>query len=36
MALPDGCELTESHLVFWELVTEPLLADVDAHYERCC
>jgi hypothetical protein len=34
--LPDGCEMTGSHLVFWELATEPQLADVDAHYERCC
>jgi len=36
VALPDGCEMTGTHLVFWELATEPRLADVDAHYERCC
>jgi hypothetical protein len=36
VALPDGCELTDSHLVFWELATAAQLADVDAHYERCC
>jgi hypothetical protein len=36
VALPEGCELTESHLVFYELVTEPQLDDVEVHYERCC
>jgi hypothetical protein len=36
MALPDGCEVTESHLVFWELASEPQLDDVDKLYEFCC
>jgi hypothetical protein len=36
MALPDGCELTPTHLVFWELAPEPLLADTDKLYEFCC
>ena len=36
MALPDGCEMTGSHLVFWELATAAQVADVDGNYERCC
>lgn len=36
MALPDGCEVTPSHLVFWELANETQLADVDRLYEYCC
>jgi hypothetical protein len=36
MALPDGCELTGAHLVFWELATEPQLVDVEKLYEFCC
>jgi hypothetical protein len=36
MALPDGCEVTESHLVFWELATDAQLGDVDKLYEFCC
>jgi hypothetical protein len=36
MALPDGCELTESRLLFWELATELQLADRDKLYEYCC
>jgi hypothetical protein len=36
MALPDGCEVTGSHLVFWELATETQLEDVDKLYEFCC
>jgi hypothetical protein len=36
MALPDGCEVTESHLVFWELATDTQLDDVDKLYEFCC
>lgn len=36
MALPDGCELTSTHLLFWELATEPQLEDVDKLYEFCC
>lgn len=36
MALPDGCEMTGSHLVFWELATETQLADVEKLYEFCC
>ena len=36
MALPDSCELTDTHLVFWELATEQQVADVDKLYEFCC
>jgi len=36
MALPDGCELTPSHLVFWELATADQLVDTDRLYEFCC
>jgi hypothetical protein len=36
MALPDSCELTTTHLVFWELADERQLADVDRLYEYCC
>jgi hypothetical protein len=36
MSLPDGCEVTESHLVFWELSTENQLAETDRLYEYCC
>jgi hypothetical protein len=36
MALPDSCELTPTHLVFWELATEPQLNDTDKLYEFCC
>jgi hypothetical protein len=36
MALPDGCELTPTHLVFWELASETQLADTDKLYEFCC
>jgi hypothetical protein len=36
MALPDGCELTATHLVFWELATDDQLADVTKLYEHCC
>jgi hypothetical protein len=36
MALPDGCEVKGSHLVFWELATESQLDDVDKLYEFCC
>lgn len=36
MALPDGCEVTATHLVFWELAPETQLADVDKLYEFCC
>ncbi|HUZ08999.1 MAG TPA: hypothetical protein VMU76_02420 [Acidimicrobiales bacterium] len=36
MALPDGCEVTPTHLVFWELASEPQLADTDKLYEFCC
>jgi len=36
MALPDSCQLTPTHLVFWELASEPQLADTDKLYEFCC
>src|ERR1700730_6565972 len=36
MGLPDSCELTATHLVFWELATEAQLADTDKLYEFCC
>jgi hypothetical protein len=36
MALPDGCELTSTHLVFWELATPDQLGDTDKLYEFCC
>jgi hypothetical protein len=36
MALPDSCELTPTHLVFWELASEPQLEDTDKLYEFCC
>jgi len=36
MALPDSCMLTDTHLVFSELVTAEQLADADAIYEHCC
>jgi hypothetical protein len=36
MALPDTCEMTETHLVFWELASEAQLADADKLYEYCC
>ncbi|HEY2332220.1 MAG TPA: hypothetical protein VGH94_09880 [Acidimicrobiales bacterium] len=36
MALPDGCELTDTHLVFWELSTPAQLNDVEKLYEHCC
>jgi hypothetical protein len=36
VALPDGCELTATHLVFWELATEVQLGDVEKLYEFCC
>lgn len=36
MALPDGCEATATHLVFWELATLEQLADEDKLYEFCC
>lgn len=36
MSLPDGCEVTETHLVFWELSTEHQLAETDRLYEFCC
>jgi hypothetical protein len=36
MALPDSCELTATHLVFWELATETQLAETDKLYEFCC
>jgi hypothetical protein len=36
MPLPDSCQLTPSHLVFWELATPAQLADEDKLYEYCC
>jgi hypothetical protein len=36
VALPEGCQLTESHLLFWELATEGQLNDSDRIYEYCC
>lgn len=36
MALPDGCELTSTHLVFWELAVPAQLDDIDKLYEFCC
>ena len=36
MALPDSCELTATHLIFWELASEPQLADTAKLYEFCC
>jgi hypothetical protein len=36
MALPDSCELTPTHLVFWELAKETQLADTEKLYEFCC
>jgi hypothetical protein len=36
VALPDGCERTATHLVFWELATEAQLDDTDKLYEFCC
>jgi hypothetical protein len=36
MALPDGCEITAEHLVFWELATVDQLTDTDKLYEFCC
>ena len=36
MALPDGCEATDTHLVFWELATFEQLDDQDKLYEFCC
>jgi hypothetical protein len=36
MALPESCELTPTHLVFWELATETQLVDIDKLYEFCC
>jgi hypothetical protein len=36
MALPDSCMLTDTHLVFSELVTAEQLADADSVYEHCC
>jgi hypothetical protein len=36
VALPDSCELTASHLVFWELATRAQSEDVERLYEHCC
>lgn len=36
MVLPDGCEATATHLVFWELATPQQLADEEKLYEFCC
>jgi hypothetical protein len=36
MSLPDGCELAEGRLVFWEMATEEQLGEVDRLYEFCC
>ena len=36
MALPDSCELTPTHLLFWELATESQLTDTEKLYEYCC
>lgn len=36
MSLPDSCELTPTHLVFWEMATEAQLAQTDRLYEFCC
>jgi hypothetical protein len=36
MALPESCELTSTHLVFWELATAAQLTDTDKLYEFCC
>jgi hypothetical protein len=36
MTLPDSCELTDTHLVFWELSTPDQLADTEKLYEYCC
>ena len=36
MALPDSCELTQTHLVFWELASEAQLIDTEKLYEFCC
>lgn len=36
MALPDSCQLTPTHLVFWELASEPQLTDTEKLYEFCC
>jgi hypothetical protein len=36
MALPEGCELTQNHLVFWELASEAQLTDTEKLYEFCC
>ena len=33
MALPDSCELTPTHLIFWELASEPQSADTAKLYE---
>jgi hypothetical protein len=36
VTLPDSCELTPTHLVFWELASEPQLVDTEKLYEFCC
>jgi hypothetical protein len=36
MSLPTGCELTETHLVFWEMATESQLEETQRLYEFCC
>ena len=36
MSLPESCKLTDTHLVFFELVTDTQLGKTDALYEHCC
>ncbi len=36
MALPDSCELSETHLLFWEVAADTQLAETDRLYEYCC
>lgn len=36
MSLPESCQLTGTHLVFFELVTDAQLGKADALYEHCC
>ena len=36
MALPDSCQLSETHLSFWEVAADAQLAEADKLYEYCC
>jgi len=36
MSLPISCNLTDTHLVFWEMATEDQLVQSERLYEFCC